>query len=111
MPVRSPLGQRGLEFSLQRREGCWREDLAADGCDDRSIALALVANLVPGWVFLECRPFPLPIRQRFPSEDVGQLIAGLAEERRPEADGTNACRSQMDRSWSLKRFCSFAIFP
>jgi hypothetical protein len=66
--------------SFQRREGCRREDLIADACDDGSVALAVVAGLVPGRVILECRPPCLAICKRLP---------------------TAACRSA--RCWILQR--------
>ncbi len=75
---------------FQRREGRWREDLVADVRDDGSIALAVVADLVPGGIILECRPPRLAICKRFPWEYVSQLIAGFPDEGRPEADGTDA---------------------
>src|SRR5258707_1101470 len=40
-------GNAGL---FQRREGSWRQDLIADACNNRSIAFALVAHLVPSRV-------------------------------------------------------------
>src|SRR4029077_1452439 len=51
---------------FQRREGCWREDLIADARDDGSIALTIIADLVPGRVVLERRPLRLAICQRLP---------------------------------------------
>ena len=39
---------------FQRRERRWREDLVADACDDGSIALAVVADLVPSRISLKC---------------------------------------------------------
>src|SRR6478672_13481791 len=74
----------------KRREGRWREDLVADACDGGSIALAVVAHLVPSRIVLECRPPRLAICKRLPREYVGQLIAGFPDEGRPEADGTDA---------------------
>ena len=56
---------------FQRREGRWREDLVADACDDGSIALAVVADLVPSRIILECRPPRLAICKRLPREHVG----------------------------------------
>ena len=75
---------------FQRREGRWREDLIVDACDDGSIALAFVADLVPSRIILECRPSRLAICKRLPLEYVGELIAGFPDKSRPEANATDA---------------------
>src|SRR6478752_2119497 len=49
----------------------WSEDLVADACDDGSIALAVVADLVPSRIILKCRPPRLAICKRLPWEHVG----------------------------------------
>jgi hypothetical protein len=88
-----PVSSRACAFLadlFRRREGRWREDLVADACDDGSIALAVVADIVPSRIILECRPPRLAICQRLPREYVGQLVAGFPDEGRPEADGTDA---------------------
>src|SRR5882757_2744892 len=69
-----------------RREGSWRQDLIADACNDRSVAFALVAHLVPGRVVQERRPPRLEIGQRLPLQDVSQLVAGFSDKGRPKAD-------------------------
>src|SRR6267143_2744867 len=71
---------------FQRREGSWRQDLIADACNNRSIAFALVAHLVPSRVVQERRPPRLEISQRLPLEDVSQLVAGSPDKGRPKAD-------------------------
>src|SRR6266478_3369743 len=71
---------------FQRREGSWRQDLIADACNNRSIAFALTAHLVPSWVVQERRPPRLKIGQRSPLEDVSQLVAGFSDKGRPKAD-------------------------
>src|SRR6478672_12352627 len=90
----------------KRREGRWREDLVADACDGGSIALAVVAHLVPSRIVLECRPPRLAICKRLPREYVGQLIIEFPDERRPMP-----CLSQMGRGLSLKRASSLGICP
>ena len=75
---------------FQRREGRWREDLVADARHDGSVALAVVADFVPSWIILECRPPRLAICKRFLWEYVGQLITGFPDESRPEANGIDA---------------------
>src|SRR6202040_777096 len=81
-------GSRADLFQLRERR--WREDLVADACDDGPIALAVVADLVPSRIILECRPLRLAICKRLPREYVGQLVAGFPDKGRPEADGTDA---------------------
>src|SRR5882757_477483 len=75
---------------FQRREGSRRQDLIADACNNRSIAFALVAHLVPGWVVQERRPLRLELGHRPPLEDVSQLVAGFSDKGRPEADRLDA---------------------
>src|SRR5438309_2650378 len=84
------LKKHGSAALFQRREGRWRQDLIADACNNRPIALALVAHLVPGRVVQERRPPHLEIGQRLPLEDVSQLIAGFSNKGRPKADGADA---------------------
>src|SRR3984893_15216847 len=78
--------KHGSASLFQRREGRWRQDLIADACDNRPIALALVAHFVPGRVVQERRPPRLEIGERIPLEDVSQLVAGFPDKGRPEAD-------------------------
>src|SRR5262249_7386731 len=75
---------------FQRRERCWDEHLVADACDNGSIALAVILDLVPCRVVLKLRPPRLAICQGFPLQYVGQLAAGFPDERGPETKGTNA---------------------
>ena len=51
--------------------GRWCEYLVTDACDDRPIALAVVADPVPSRIILECRPPRLAICKRIPREHVG----------------------------------------
>src|SRR6266853_1673310 len=71
---------------FQRGEGRGRQDLIADACNNRSIAFALVAHLVPSRVVQERRPPRLEIGQRLPPEDVSQLVARFPDKGRPKAD-------------------------
>src|SRR5882724_9432938 len=75
---------------FQRGEGRGRQDLIADAGNNRPIALALVAHLVPSGVVHECRPRRLEIGQRLPLEDVSQLVAGFPDKSRPKADRVDA---------------------
>src|SRR6266446_6596385 len=80
------LREHGSAGLFQRREGSWRQDLITDACNNRSIAFALVAHLVPSRVVQERRPPRLEIGQRLPLEDVSQLFAGFSDKGRPEAN-------------------------
>src|SRR5882757_11259332 len=84
------LREHGSAGLFQRREGGWRQDLIADACNNRSIAFALVAHLVPSRVVQERRPPRLEISQRLPLEDVSQLVAGFPDKGRPKADRMDA---------------------
>src|SRR5258705_3383006 len=75
---------------LQRRVGGWHQDFTADICNNRSIAFALVAHLVPSGVVHECRPRRLEIGQRLRLEYVSQLVAGFPDKSRPKADRVDA---------------------
>src|SRR6266403_5407074 len=75
---------------FQRGEGRGRQDLITDACNNRSIAFALVAHLVPSRVVQERRPLPLEIGQRVPLEDVSELVAGFPDKGRPRADRMDA---------------------
>ena len=94
---------------IQRRERCWREDLVVDGHNDGSIALAVIAGLMPCWVILECSPFQFTIRQGLPLKYIGQRVAGFPYERRPEADWTDAVFSQIGIVLSLNRASRLGI--
>src|ERR1700704_6557674 len=96
---------------FQRREGSWRQDLITDACNNRSIAFALVAHLVPSRVVQERRPPRLEIGQRLPLEDVSQLVAGFSDKVVQKPIAWIPCFFQMGGSWSLNRACSFAIWP
>src|SRR5882672_2712130 len=80
------LREHGSAGLFQRREGGWRQDLIADACNDRPLAFALVAHLVPSRVVQERRPPRLEIGQRLPLEDVNELVTGFPDEGRPKAD-------------------------
>jgi hypothetical protein len=60
---RAELGDFESADSFQYREGRWHEDLVADARDDGSIALAVVADLVPSRIILERCPPRLAICQ------------------------------------------------
>src|SRR5208337_1227681 len=75
---------------LQLREGCRRQYLVSNACDDGAVTLAVVTGLMPVRVVLERRPLRLTIRKRFPGEYVRQLVARFPDNRRPETDGANA---------------------
>ena len=72
-PFQLRLPKRGRRSGdlFQLRERRWRDDLVADACDDGSIALAVVADLVPSRIILKCRPPRLAICKRLPREYVG----------------------------------------
>jgi hypothetical protein len=63
--------------------------LIADACNNRSIAFALVAHLVPSRVVQERRPPRLEIGQRLPLKNVSQLVVGFPDKGCPKADRTD----------------------
>src|SRR5581483_3445168 len=75
----------GMTISLHARERRRHHDRAGDVGHDRTVALALGAGRDPGRVGLERGPLLLALGQRFPGQEVVQILVAVADEHGPEA--------------------------
>src|SRR5215471_9432501 len=71
--------------SLHRRERRWRQQHALDVGEDGPVALALGACRDPGGVGLKGGPFFLAVGERFPGDEVMQVVVAIADQHGPEA--------------------------
>src|ERR1700733_12597115 len=76
--------------SLHRRERRRLEERAFDIGDDRAVLLGVSAHLDPGRVGLERAPYLFALGERFPGEQIMQVVAAVADQHRPEAGVADA---------------------
>src|SRR5580658_9614343 len=71
---------------LQRREGCRPQEGAFDVGDDRPVLFAVVADFEPGRIGGKRVPLLLALGERFPDEQIMQVVVAVTDQHGPEAD-------------------------
>src|ERR1700676_991895 len=67
--------------SLHRREGSRHQQLTDDVANDLTVRLGLGTSLDPRRIALKRGPFLFTISERFPSQEIGQLLVGFPYQR------------------------------
>src|SRR5215475_186008 len=70
--------------SFHRREARRQEELVRDRGDDRAVLFGLGPRREPFGIGAELRHLRLALRERFPFEEVCQVVVAGADQRRPE---------------------------
>src|SRR5690242_15736421 len=72
--------------SLHQRERGRRQQLAGNVFDDLAVFLTFRTRRDPVGIGQERRPFRFALGERFPGQEIGQLLVGFADQGREEAD-------------------------
>src|SRR5580700_6478648 len=72
-------------LSLHRRERGRHEERVGDRGDDRAGLLGLSARRLPFWIGAEFRHLGLALGERFPFEEIGEVHARWADQRREKS--------------------------
>src|SRR5258707_1514593 len=75
---------------LHRRECGRHQQLIDDVADDLAVRLGLRTRLDPFGIALECGPFLFAVGERFPRQEIGQLLVGFADQRRKKSGLSDA---------------------